>query len=160
MKTPRKILISLTVLVLSASTALAQRGGGGGGGSRGGGGGGGSGSPARSGGGANGGQRQQPTPEQRQQRAEKFAEKVGLSDAQKTQLADLEKQRASALKAVRDDTTLTKDQQRAKVKEIEQSFRDKDKAVLTPEQQAKAEELRKQQKGKHGEKPSAPPTGG
>lgn len=158
MKTPRKLLISLTILVLSASTVLAQRGGGGPRG--GGGGGGGSGSPAQSGGGANGGQRQQPTPEQRKQRADNFAEKVELSAAQKSQMADLQKQKSAALKTVRDDATLTKDQQRAKVKEIEQSFRDKDKAVLTPEQQAKAEELRKQQKGKHDDKPPAAPTGG
>ena len=75
-------------------------------------------------------------------------------------MADLQKQKAVEIKAVRNDATLTKDQQRAKVKEIEQSFRDKDKAVLTPEQQAKAEELRKQQKGKHEDKPPVPPTGG
>lgn len=119
--------------MLSVSTALAQRGGGGG---------------------PRGGDGQRPSMEQRQQRADHFAEKVGLSDPQKAQLADLRKQQGDAMRAVRDDASLSKEDKKAKAKQIEQSFREKQKAILTPEQQVKAEELRKAQREKRGEKPS------
>ncbi|MBI3885533.1 MAG: hypothetical protein HY302_07365 [Opitutae bacterium] len=151
MKPFKKFLFPLTILALSAGTVLAQHGGPRGGAWGGGG--------PRGGGGA-GGERQRPTREQRQERADKFAEKVGLSDAQKTQIAGLRKQEGEALRALRKDTTLTREQKLAKAKEIREGFLTQSKQLLTPEQQAKAEELRRQAQEKRGDKQPAPPTGG
>jgi Spy/CpxP family protein refolding chaperone len=53
------------------------------------------------------------------------------------------------MKAVRDDSSLSQEQKRAKMKSIHESFQDKINAVLTPEQQAKFKQLRQEQMEKH-----------
>jgi len=50
----------------------------------------------------------------------------------------------SKMKAVHEDSTLTPDQKRAKAKEIREANREKIKALLTPEQQQKLEQMKKE----------------
>ena len=145
MKNIHKLLIAFTVLALSTSSSFAQRPGPGGGGTRGDGGGQ---RPA----GSQGGERQRPSQEQMQQRRADMAEKLGLSAEQKAGIKNIRQQERDALKALKDDSSLTKDQRKAKAQEIREASRAQSKAVLTPEQQAQAEALRKEHKDKKGDK--------
>jgi periplasmic protein CpxP/Spy len=53
------------------------------------------------------------------------------------------------MKAVREDSSLSQEQRRTKMNSIHESFHDQINAVLTPEQQAKFEQMRKEQMEKH-----------
>ena len=80
----------------------------------------------------------------RQQRMEEMLDQLQLTDAQKEQIKPLMQDQFQQMKAVRDDATLTQEQKKAKVQEIHKGFREKLKAILTPEQLTKWEELMKQ----------------
>lgn len=72
----------------------------------------------------------------------RVAQQLGLSADQITQLKANRTTAASSIKAVRADTSLTPEQKHARVQEIVANTRAQMKSVLTPEQQAKLQELR------------------
>ena len=78
---------------------------------------------------------------------EKRMEKeLNLTSDQQIQVEAIHKQTAEAMKALRNDTSLTDDQRRAKGRELRKSTEEQVDAILTPEQRTKAKELR----GKRG----------
>jgi Spy/CpxP family protein refolding chaperone len=90
------------------------------------------------------------------ERGEKFAEKLNLTPEQKADLKrirDNEKQQAQAIK---NDSSLTPDQKKAKFQDLRKSSREQMMAKLTPDQQAKFKEMRKEHRGhRHGRKGEA-----
>lgn len=87
-----------------------------------------------------------PSPEARRERMEKagdrLAEELGLSDDQKTKWKAIGAQEKSELDALRKDTTLAKEDRRAKAGEIRKKYKAQRDALLTPEQKAKADKFR------------------
>ncbi len=79
-----------------------------------------------------------------------IAEKLGLTDEQKSKLDGLRQAQRTALDAVAADKSLSDDERRAKVRGIFESNREQMKAVLTPEQREKAAMARKQFMGDRG----------
>jgi Spy/CpxP family protein refolding chaperone len=105
-------------------------------------------------------------PDRQERRAEmrengkKWAEELNLTADQQTRVDAIRKQTADAIKALHKDTTLTDDQKKAKGRELRATTEQDVMAVLTPEQQAKAKELRAKRMHKHGdhaEDQAAPP---
>ncbi|GEM_PF-1430025 len=60
---------------------------------------------------------------------------LGLTEDQKTQLKDIRKNTREQVQAVRQDESLTPEQKRAKIREIERAQNERIRGVLTPEQQ-------------------------
>ena len=81
--------------------------------------------------------------------SEKMAKELNLTPDQKIQIEAIHKQTRESLKAVRNDASLSEDQKHEKGREIMKSAGDQERAILTPEQQAKAKELREKH-GRHG----------
>jgi Spy/CpxP family protein refolding chaperone len=73
-----------------------------------------------------------------------MAEKLGLSSDQKAKADDIMQKQRTALEALHNNKDLSPEQRRDKARELMTSTRDQMKALLTPEQQKKAEELRGQ----------------
>ena len=93
-----------------------------------------------------------PSSERRERRedmrenAQKMAKELNLTADQQIQMEAIRKQTRDAVKAVRNDASLSEDQKREKGRELLKTGKDQERAILTPEQQAKAKELQ----GKHG----------
>jgi Spy/CpxP family protein refolding chaperone len=68
---------------------------------------------------------------------------LNLTEDQKTQVKAILQESRTQAKAVYDDSTLTNEQKRERVAEIRKTTFDKIKALLTPEQLQKLEELKK-----------------
>lgn len=101
-----------------------------------------------------------PPPERREKmrdRAEQAAKELGLSDDQKAKFKDLFKQERDAMEAVRNDTSLSQDQKREKGQEIRKNFESQRRALMTPEQQKKADEMRAKMKEHRGGHDGPPP---
>ncbi len=101
-----------------------------------------------------------PSPERREKmrdRAEQMATELGLSDDQKAKFKDLFKQERDQMKAVHDDTTLSQDQKRDKGQEIRKNFEAQRRALMTPEQQKKADDMRAKMKEHRAAHDGPPP---
>lgn len=85
-------------------------------------------------------------PQAQRARAERIAEHLGLTDAQKTQLKQLHRAHRDAMEKLQDDESLTRKQFREQMTALRKSFEEQRRAVLTPEQQAKADEMRAKMK--------------
>src|ERR1700726_1054617 len=83
------------------------------------------------------------------QHLQMLSEKLNLTDDQKAKLKPLLQDQMQQMKAVREDSSLSQEQQRAKMKSIHESLHDQINAVLTPEQQAKFKQMRQEQMQKH-----------
>ena len=79
-------------------------------------------------------------------RGERMAKELGLTAEQQTQMKSLMEAQKTAADAVRADTTLTPDQKHEKVAKIREDFKARRQALLTPEQQKKAEEMKARHK--------------
>lgn len=73
----------------------------------------------------------------------KLKDKLGLTDDQATKVSGILKEQAETGRAIRQDTSLNNDQKKAKMAEIRKAGNDKINAILTPEQQAKWAEAKK-----------------
>jgi Spy/CpxP family protein refolding chaperone len=90
------------------------------------------------------------------QRGEKFAEKLNLSPEQKADLKSIRENEKQQAQAIKNDSSLTSDQKKAKFKELRKSSHEQMMAKLTPDQQAKFKEMRKEHRGhRHGRKGEA-----
>ena len=83
------------------------------------------------------------------QHLQMLSEKLNLTDDQKAKIKPILQDQMRQMKAVHEDTSLSEEQKRAKMKSIHESSHDQINAVLTPEQQAKFEQMRKEQMEKH-----------
>ena len=80
------------------------------------------------------------------ERGERMAKALGLTADQQAKMKALHKQERDAQKAIHEDTTLSKEQKQAKSRELRKNFEDQRRALLTPEQQKKADEMREKMK--------------
>jgi periplasmic protein CpxP/Spy len=78
-----------------------------------------------------------------------LSEKLNLTDDQKAKLKPILQDQMQQMKVVREDSSLSQEQKRAKMKSIHESLHDQINAVLTPEQQAKFKQMRQEQMEKH-----------
>jgi periplasmic protein CpxP/Spy len=98
-----------------------------------------------------------PRPGQPGERIKKIAEELNLTPEQRTKLEAAMKEQRDAAQGAKD---LTPEERRAKMQENRKAMDAKIKAILTPEQYAKWEKLREQNRpagpaGPGGEKPGA-----
>jgi Spy/CpxP family protein refolding chaperone len=90
---------------------------------------------------------------QRGERGEKFAEALNLTPEQKTDLKSIRDNERQQAQAIKNDSSLTADQKKAKFKELRKSSHEQMMAKLTPDQQKKFKEMRKEHRGhRHGRK--------
>ena len=80
-----------------------------------------------------------------------LSEKLNLTEDQKAKLKPIFQEQAKQMKALHDDASLTPEQKTAKKKAIHEATHDQINAVLTPEQQEKFKEMRKEGMEKHKE---------
>jgi len=96
------------------------------------------------------------TTEKKGERAAKFAEALNLTDQQKADLKGIRDNERQQAQAIKNDTSLTAEQKKAKFKELRKSSHEQMMAKLTPEQQQKFKEMRKDNRGhRHGRKGAA-----
>ncbi len=79
-----------------------------------------------------------------------IAKKLGLTADQKTQLKTARANTHAAVKAIRDNNSLTPDQKKAQIRETLKTARAQMRAVLTPDQQAKLQRIRAKLRKAHG----------
>ena len=82
------------------------------------------------------------------QRGQRFAEALNLTPQQQTDLKTIHENQRQQAQAIKNDTSLTPDQKKAKFKELRKSSREQMMAKLTPEQQEKFKEMRKEHRGR------------
>ena len=143
----------IALATLGAGATYAQRGGGGGHGG---------GHGAGGAGGAGGGfgterpggyERQRPDGAgSEMQRPQRDNNRLGLSEEQRSQVATLEQQQRTEMQAVRDNTSLSKEERKAQMDQIRSKYAAQREALLTPEQKAKSEELKAQAKDRAKER--------
>lgn len=80
-----------------------------------------------------------------------LSEKLNLTEDQKAKVKPIFQDQAQQLKAVSDDPSLTPEQKAAKKKAIHETTHDQINAVLTPEQQEKFKEMKREGMEKHKE---------
>jgi Spy/CpxP family protein refolding chaperone len=80
----------------------------------------------------------------------KLAQDLGLSEDQKEKFGPILKEQAEQMKALREDTSLTQEDKKAKMKTLREATAEKIKGILTPEQFTKFQELQKQRRGPGG----------
>ena len=96
------------------------------------------------------------TTEKKGERGAKFAEALNLTDQQKADLKGIRDNERQQAQAIKNDTSLTAEQKKAKFKELRKSSHEQMMAKLTPEQQQKFKEMRKDHRGhRHGRKGAA-----
>lgn len=86
-------------------------------------------------------------------RAQKFAQELNLTPEQQADLKSIRENMRQQAQAIKNDSSLTPDQKKAKFKELRKSSHEQMMAKLTPEQQQKFKEMRKEHRGhRHGRK--------
>ena len=73
---------------------------------------------------------------------DRAAKELGLSAEQEAQWKEIGQQERAAMEPIFSDKSLPRDEKRAKMKEINATYADQRRAILTPEQQTKFDEMR------------------
>jgi Spy/CpxP family protein refolding chaperone len=90
--------------------------------------------------------------------ARKWEQELNLTADQQTRVDAIRKQTMETLKTLHSDASLSDDQKRTKARELRKSTDQDIMAILTPEQQAKAKELRAKHAHRgNGDQPPPPP---
>ena len=84
------------------------------------------------------------------ERRAKMAEELGLSEDQKTKMADVQKEMGEKRKALREDTSLSEEEKRAKGKALREEADAKFKGILTAEQFEKWQKMQQTRRGPGG----------
>src|SRR5690348_16670636 len=87
---------------------------------------------------------------ERGERGEKFAKELNLTPDQQAELKSIRENMKQQAQAIKNDSSLTADQKKAKFKELRKSSHEQMMAKLTPEQQTKFQEMRKEHRGHRG----------
>lgn len=82
-------------------------------------------------------------------RAEKLKIKLNLTDAQTNQLTGIHTNMAAKMKAIHNDTTLSREQKREQFKTVATAQQAQLKSILTPEQLQQLEQMKQQRHGRH-----------
>ncbi|HKT48049.1 MAG TPA: hypothetical protein VJP87_11045 [Candidatus Acidoferrales bacterium] len=90
-----------------------------------------------------------------QARLDNLSKELNLTDEQKTKLKPILTDEAEQLQAIHNDTSLSREQKMAKMKEVRTSHQPQINEILTPEQQRKWAEMKKEMREKHQQ--SQPP---
>ena len=90
---------------------------------------------------------------------EHAAKELGLTADQEAKWKAINQQEKSALKALREDPSVAKEDKRAKAREINKGFADQRHAVLTAEQAKKFDEKREERRDKMRERREHGPKG-
>ncbi len=85
-------------------------------------------------------------PEQRRAQAERVAEHLELSAEQKTRMQEINRAQQEAMQQIRADESLSREQRREKAAAVRENFEQQRRAVLTPDQQGKADAMRAKMK--------------
>jgi Spy/CpxP family protein refolding chaperone len=90
---------------------------------------------------------------------ERAAKDLNLTADQQAKWKAIGEEEHTAMKALRDDTSVAKEDKRAKGMEINKTYGDQRRAILTPDQQAKFDEMRAKmrERGPRGPKPADKP---
>ena len=88
--------------------------------------------------------------DKRGERGEKFAKELNLTPQQQADLKSIRESMKQQAQAIKNDSSLTADQKKAKFKELRKSSHEQMMAKLTPDQQAKFKEMRKEHRGHRG----------
>ena len=86
-----------------------------------------------------------------QARLQRISKELNLTDEQKEKLKPILQSQSDDLRALRNDTSLTQQQKRAKMKDLHEKYAPQINAVLTPEQQAKWKQMKQEAWEKHKE---------
>ena len=84
--------------------------------------------------------------EQRAGQLERLTKELNLTDEQKTQVKPILDEQSKQMRATQEDTSLSQDQKREKMKQIHQTTHSQINDILTPEQQKKFAAFKEQQK--------------
>lgn len=90
---------------------------------------------------------------QHMNRLEWMSKELNLTDDQKAKLKPILADESKQMQSMHDDTSLTQDQKRDKMKELHQNTDSQINEILTPDQQKKYADLKAQQKMHHEAKP-------
>jgi periplasmic protein CpxP/Spy len=89
---------------------------------------------------------------------DRAAKELGLTADQQAKWKEIGQAERAAGKPIMDDTSLSKEDRRAKMKELNKTYADQRRAVLTPDQQTKFDEMRAKmaERGPRGPKKDKP----
>jgi periplasmic protein CpxP/Spy len=73
---------------------------------------------------------------------DRMADELGLSADQKAKFKELAQKEKAEVEALRADTSVAKEDRRAKMQAIHKSYQDQRQALMTPDQRAKADKMR------------------
>ena len=92
-----------------------------------------------------------------QERGQKFAQALNLTPDQQAALKSIHENFRQQGQAIKNDSSLTPDQKKAKFKELRKGTHEQMMAKLTPDQQQKLKDMRKEHRGRgrHGRKGQA-----
>ncbi len=85
---------------------------------------------------------------------------LGLSPQQQQEMHRIHRQARERIQAIRQNTSLTPQQQRARIRQVRAKARHKAQSILTPEQQQKLREFRQERRGSRGGPGANGPQGG
>ncbi len=88
--------------------------------------------------------------ERGEKRMKELTEKLGLTQAQQDQIKAIMDDSLKQMKAIHDDTTLSKEDMMGKMKDLHEATHEKIRAILTPDQQKTFDEM------KEGHRPPPP----
>jgi Spy/CpxP family protein refolding chaperone len=82
-------------------------------------------------------------------RLNNLSKELNLTDQQKAQLRPILSDESQQMQAIHNDTSLSREQKMAKMKEVRDSHQPQINQILTPEQQRKWAEMKKEAREKH-----------
>lgn len=94
------------------------------------------------------------------QRLQRMTEALGLTEDQQAKIKSIFQEEAGKRQAIMDDSSLSRDDQHAKMQELMKDIQARVRAILTPEQQTKFDAMPRPGRGPRGEGPggeSPPP---
>lgn len=103
------------------------------------------------------GGRRGPRPMSVEERLKRMSETLNLTDEQKEKIRPILQSEADQLKAMRENTSLSREQRMEKRRQIEQGTRKQIREILTPEQRAKWREGREEAREKKEGGQQTPP---
>lgn len=83
-----------------------------------------------------------------------FGEKLGLNDEQKAKLMPLLKKTHDSIQAIKENTSLSMDQKHQQIASLHESVAPQIKAILTPEQYQKWQEIKPRKNDRPGKNPT------
>lgn len=87
-----------------------------------------------------------------EQRVDRLSTELNLTDEQKTKVTALFQDQAKQMRAMRQDTSLSREDRRAKMRTMREDTDKKMKTILTPDQEKKWQQMRKEMRSRRGQR--------